>query len=199
VTGPAQVSSAPSGRKLATATGVSVLVAALLLVTVILPAEYGMDPVGTGRALGLAELSRPAATPPAAGGPVSPQLSAFKTDSREFKIGPYEFLEFKYELAKGATMLYDWKATAPVTFNFHADPAGQPKDASKSFENGDAAGKSGAYMAPFDGIHGWYWENTGGDEVTVRLSTAGFYQSAKEFHHDGKSLSVALGMGTSAK
>jgi hypothetical protein len=185
--------SVPSGRRLAKATAISILVAGFLLVTTVLPAEYGMDPLGTGRALGLAKLSQPPPTPPAAGGPISPQQSVFKTDSRELKLGPYGFLEFKYELDKGATMLYDWKSTASVTFNFHADPAGKPKDASESFENGDATEKRGSYAARFDGIHGWYWENTGGQEITIRLTTAGFYKSAKEFHHDGKSFTVELG------
>jgi len=30
-----------------------------------------------------------------------------------------------------------------------------------------------------------YWENPTGEDITVRLSTVGFYKSAKEFHHDG--------------
>jgi hypothetical protein len=182
------------------ATGISTLVAAFLLVTTVLPAEYGLDPLGTGRVLGLAALSESganSASAPAADGPVSPQQAVFKTDLRELKLGPYEFLEFKYQLAKGATMLYDWKSTVPVEFNFHADPAGKPEEAAQSFESGDASEKRGSYIAPFDGIHGWYWENTSSEEVTVRLSTAGFYTSAKEFHHDGKSVLLQIGSSTS--
>ena len=43
----------PSTGKLLRSTGVAALVAAGLLVTTILPAEYGIDPTGVGRALGL--------------------------------------------------------------------------------------------------------------------------------------------------
>jgi hypothetical protein len=189
VIAPQTHTSVPSARRLAKATAVSLLVAGVVLVTAILPAEYGIDPLGTGKALGLSNLfgsSGPAhvGAQPAAG-PVFPQSAGYKTDAREFKLGPYEYIEFKYEIDQGASIVYDWKATTAVTFNLHTDPAGKPKEASESFEKGEAAEKHGAYVAPYPGLHGWYWENPTGQEVTIRLSTTGFYRSAKEFHHDG--------------
>ena len=190
-----QTLSVPSRRTLAKATAISIVVAAVVLVTAVLPAEYGIDPLGTGRALGLVNLFGAATTatiPPAAGGPVFSQPSGYLADTREFKLGPYEFIELKYQLDAGATMLYDWKATAPVIFNFHTDPAGKPKEASESFEKGEAAAKHGGYVAPYAGLHGWYWENPTGQEVVVRLSTVGFYKSAKEFHQDGTAKAYAL-------
>lgn len=44
---------APSARRLIRSTAIAAGVAALLLVTVVLPAEYGVDPTGAGRVLGL--------------------------------------------------------------------------------------------------------------------------------------------------
>ncbi len=183
-----QMPVAPSGRKLAKATAVAVLVAGVVLVCFVLPAEYGIDPAGIGGVLGLTRMSGAAgasAAPASTRGPVFPQPAGYQMDAREFKLGPYEYIEFKYELEPGASMLYDWKASAPVIFNLHTDPAGKPEDASESFEKGEAAGKQGAYVAPYAGLHGWYWENPGGEEITVRLSAIGFFQSAREFHHDG--------------
>jgi hypothetical protein len=46
---------APPGRLLKS-TAIAALVAAVLLVTVVLPAEHGVDPTGIGRALGLTEM-----------------------------------------------------------------------------------------------------------------------------------------------
>lgn len=43
----------PNTRQLLKATGLSVVVAALVLVTLVLPAEYGIDPTGIGHRLGL--------------------------------------------------------------------------------------------------------------------------------------------------
>ncbi|MGI9141310.1 MAG: transmembrane anchor protein [Gemmatimonadaceae bacterium] len=46
----------PSASKLLRSTLIAAAVAAVLLVTVVLPAEYGVDPTGIGRALGLTEM-----------------------------------------------------------------------------------------------------------------------------------------------
>lgn len=46
----------PSTARLVRSTVVAALVAAALLVTAILPAEFGIDPTGIGRALGLAQM-----------------------------------------------------------------------------------------------------------------------------------------------
>jgi hypothetical protein len=60
----------PSLKKLLTATGIALVAAAAILIAVVLPAEYGIDPLKTGRALGLTDLAnasekpaRPAAAP----------------------------------------------------------------------------------------------------------------------------------------
>ena len=46
----------PSTARLVRSTVVAALVAAALLVTAILPAEYGIDPTGVGRAIGLTRM-----------------------------------------------------------------------------------------------------------------------------------------------
>lgn len=175
---------APSAKALAKATLLALVVAGIVLVTAVLPAEYGIDPLGTGRALGLNNLfsaAAPATIKADPSGPVHPQLNQYRTDTRELKIGPYQGLEFKYELDKGATMLYAWKADAYVDFDFHTEPEGKPPEASDSFEKGEASQKRGSYTAPYDGIHGWYWENKTDREVTVTLTSVGFYTSARLF------------------
>jgi hypothetical protein len=51
----------PSMAKIAKATLVAAVVAALILVVAVLPAEYGIDPLGTGKELGLLDLANAAA------------------------------------------------------------------------------------------------------------------------------------------
>ncbi|GAM66049.1 hypothetical protein JCM19232_1567 [Vibrio ishigakensis] len=46
----------PSNGQLIRSTLIALVSAALILVTVILPAEYAIDPTGVGRALGLTEM-----------------------------------------------------------------------------------------------------------------------------------------------
>jgi hypothetical protein len=50
---PARAPEPPSKRQLAVATGIAFITAAVILVTAVLPAEYGIDPLGTGAAMGL--------------------------------------------------------------------------------------------------------------------------------------------------
>jgi hypothetical protein len=90
-------------------------------------------------------------------------------------------VEFKYQLAKGAAMVYSWRATAPIDFDFHTEPAGLPPSASETFERGEAAAKQGSYTAPYDGIHGWYWENVYDTDVVVTLEAAGFFSEGRLF------------------
>ena len=48
----------PSARQLRRATLLAVIVAVSLGVTAVLPAEYGVDPTGIGRRLGLTQMGR---------------------------------------------------------------------------------------------------------------------------------------------
>lgn len=186
----------PSKRKLAQTTGIAAFVAAVILATIVLPAEYGLDPLGTGRALGLTRIAAPvsliqdpSAPPggqglvPMTNGPIALYPAEYKTDARQFVLGPYEFVEYKYHLEQGATMAFSWKSTATVIHDFHGDPAATP-DTPVSFEKQDRRQATGTFTAPFKGIHGWFWENPGGEALTVTITTAGFYSSAHEFRSD---------------
>lgn len=180
--------SLPSVRRLVLATAGACAVAMVILVAAVLPAEYGVDPLGTGSALGLLRGAGPE-TPPAAGaagdalvplvrGPSAEYGSTHRTDTVEFDLGPYEYLEYKYRLAQGATMVYSWQASAAVMHDFHGAPGdGGPE---VSLDKSTRARGSGSLTAPFAGLHGWYWENPGWTPITIRLTSAGFYDGALE-------------------
>ena len=188
---------APSAKTLAIASGMALLAAGIILMTAVLPAEYGIDPLGTGKALGLSALSRAGAAdpvPPPQGTVLAPTPNGqtalypgeFKVDSRSFELGPYEYVEFKYHLAKDAEMLFSWSADGNVLQDFHGDPDGGDKDATQSYDKQPRRRSDGSFTTPFSGIHGWYWENPGGETVTVKLATAGFYTAAHQFTMTGK-------------
>jgi hypothetical protein len=192
----------PSSTSLVKAVVAAVVGAGVLLTTVVLPAEYGIDPLGTGDMLGLSAL-RPSAEPvspptgdslaPVANGPISLYPAGFRVDARNFELGPYEYIEFKYHLAEDASMLFSWNASAGVMHDFHGDRDGAPPDAAVSYDAEPRQQADGEFTAPFSGIHGWYWENPGGDTIQVRLTTAGFYTAAHEFHYDGTRQSRPIG------
>ncbi len=181
-------------EKTAAAIGVALLVSGLALVVGVLPAEFGVDPTGIGRRLGLLELSavkqQVAAIEGARGGAptgqtVVPSERAFQRETVEFALAPREFVEYKYRLDAGQSLLYSWSATGAVNLEFHAEPDGAPKGYAETYEKGSRILRaSGTLVAPFAGIHGWYWENTTDAPITVTLSSAGFYTVAHEFRKD---------------
>jgi hypothetical protein len=173
---------APSRKKIAVATVTALVIAAVVLVATVLPAEYGKDPLGTGKALGLLDMYEASAdTAPSPAPATAPAAGArtYNVDSSELKLGPHQAFEYKYRLEKGASMVYAWKTAARVKYEFH----GEPDDHTLSVQTyakqqGDYA--TGALTAGFTGIHGWYWDNPGDEELIITITSAGFFASAEE-------------------
>lgn len=184
-------------HRIMVAAGAALLAAGLILVMFILPAEFAVDPLGIGARVGLLDLGRTgqqvealneAAAQGAAGQAaiIVAQERPFNEETLDFTIAPREGMEYKYRLEKGEALLYSWTATAPVNFELHAEPDGGPRGYAQSYEKRDATSQAtGTLTAPFSGIHGWYWENTGNQPVTVTLKSAGFYNLAHEFRGGG--------------
>jgi hypothetical protein len=186
---------APSKAAIAKATAIALGVALVLLFTVVLPAEYGLDPLKTGKLLGLTGLSQAqssevkgrAAPVPAAGESrvYTSQSRIYKVDSEDFQLGPDESVEMKYHMQKGASLVYGWKADGKLAFEFHGEPDQKPnKDYFESYELDDKIGKDasyGTFTAPSTGIHGWFWHNKGRKDVKFHLNVAGFFDSAKMY------------------
>lgn len=183
-------------RHILMAMAIALVVALVVLFVAVLPAEYGIDITGAGRAVGLLDLyaAQGAVTEtltPAPEGPVFSRTDGYRTDARTLTLGPYGTLEFKYQLDEGAAMIYDWTASDAVGFDFHTEPASNP-NTGESFEKGEASAKRGAYVAPYSGIHGWYWKNNTDHDVTITLTSAGFYSSGKLFVDGGTGEDVAF-------
>src|SRR5689334_20596574 len=124
-------------QKIAAAAGAALLGAGLILVMFVLPAEYGIDPLGVGARVGLlelgavgqqvAKLNETAAAGASQAALVVPQERAFKGETIDFAVAPHEGMEYKYRLDKGEALLFSWKATGPVAYEFHAEPDGAPR------------------------------------------------------------------------
>jgi hypothetical protein len=183
-------------HRLAVAFGAALLVAGVLLVTVILPAEYAVDALGTGARLGLMQLGETGKQVAAleaekgagaSGVPIlAPQDAPFRQETVTFQLKPGEGMEYKYRLDKGESLLYSWSSSVPMNTELHAEPDGAPRGYAQSYEKKDGmTGAAGTLTAPFSGIHGWYWLNSTDKDQTVTLSTAGFYNLSHEFRSTG--------------
>lgn len=80
--------------------------AVVLLVTTVLPAEFNVDPLGTGKMLGITGMSDSALQV----GALNTQDQAYFQDKYRIVLAPFESMKYKYRLEEGATMLFDWQA-----------------------------------------------------------------------------------------
>ncbi len=170
---------APSLKQIFTASAVALVIAVVVLIAAVLPAEFGVDPLGTGRAMGLLDLAD------AGDNPLEHQTSPHKTDFVEFILEPFQSVEYKYQLQAEHSMVFSWQATGDLVFDMHADPDDLGEEFVESFEKGTASSSMGIYHAPFTGIHGWFWENRGFQEVVLKIYSAGFYESSVVFRDGG--------------
>ena len=172
-------------------------IAAVLLITVVLPSEYGIDWTGFGRLTGLTRMGEqkvaaakaaasPQATLPAvaaAAGPARHTTSSkgnLRADVMEVTLAPQAEVEYKVVLPEGEPIVYEWDTGgAEVTFDFHGEPATGPQGAFMTFEKGSASRGAGTFKAPFAGTHGWYWKNPTAVTVIIKLRVSGFHSELK--------------------
>jgi hypothetical protein len=193
----------PTSAHLLRSTLIAFVTAAVLLVTVVMPADYGIDPTGIGRLLNLtemgeikkelaAEAAADAAAQPAGvaaatavqASPVAPVASPSAApaaeapkpvwrDETRITLKPGEGIEIKLSMNKDARALFAWTVQGGVV-NF--DTHGDALGRSISYEKGrGVASDEGELVAAFDGKHGWFWRNRGNASVTLLLQTGGDY------------------------
>jgi hypothetical protein len=206
-TGPS--SPAPSGKRIALSVVIALVVAAVILVTAVLPAEYGIDPTGIGRALGLTELN---AAPtrsfevkdvlagnagvrevevPDFNDPVplpNPAVHqsedrAIETRTMTITLPPDGETEIKTVLRESKVVVYHWETDRGAIY---CDLHGHDPEAGSEFfvryrEDQEGSNVTGSLVAPFGGEHGWYWLNYNDFPVTITLTVTGFFDDIKDY------------------
>jgi RNA polymerase subunit RPABC4/transcription elongation factor Spt4 len=165
----------------------AILLASFILIAVVGPAEYGIDPTGLGKALGLSVLAKPQQqqqqqqqflqknTKTAVSCPTGQQLADW-LDVVIITVPPKSGLEYKFHVKETAELAYTWTTNgAKLHFDFHGEPSGDKTGYFKSFKETTDNKSKGILKAPFTGSHGWYWENKTQTPVQVTLKTKGQY------------------------
>lgn len=160
----------PSKLALVKATLIAMVIAAIALVLIILPAEYNIDITGFGSKIGLTQL--------AGGTAATPQSTGEQSDSVTLVIPPGKGIEYKFYLKQYANMQYQWVSTSGdrVYFDFHGEPEGDTTGYFESYTESISSEVKGSMTAPFAGSHGWYWRNDSLTPVQIVLSTSGNYK-----------------------
>lgn len=155
----------------------AIVLAVVILITTVLPAEYGIDPTGVGEALGLMALAPNQSTEK------QPNLQGCIDDAKEqddsisIIIPAKSGLEYKLYLEKKAVLEYSWNTNgAALYFDFHGEPQGDTTGYFKSYKESTSAKEQGKQIIPFAGSHGWYWKNESASPITVVLKTKGIYK-----------------------
>ena len=179
----------PSVRQLNKATAFAAATAAILLVTAILPAEYGIDPTGVGSALGLKamgdgkqagqaaenETSTPETLTSARSASVQREPSTgIQKGEATLTLQPGEGREVKATMKAGDEFDFTWATDKnAVNYDQHGEVFGAASDEYTSYDKGTKASSAGKFRAPFDGTHGWYWRNRTEGPVTITVSASG--------------------------
>ena len=189
----------PSSAQLLCSTIIAFIAALVILVTVVYPAEYAIDPTGAGRVLGLTErgenkvsLAREAKQDKKKH---ANQSNAFDRilqlfvssayaqeawrDEVSFTLEPGKAMELKLTMAKGATAHYKWAAEGGrMNFDLHAHGKGSQAVTYKKVRG--KQGGEGSFTTPFAGDHGWFWRNRDKKRSTIKLQLRGDYSEVKQ-------------------
>lgn len=186
----------PSTGKLIKSTLIAAAVAVVLLITVVMPAEYGIDPTGIGKPLGLKRMGEikvalakeaeadtllalnPAPAPMATADiaeVVEKAGTPIREDQMQVTLAPDEGTEIKVSMSKGDAVKYKWATTdGKANYDVHGDSRAL-KINYHSYEKGSEVEKAGTVVAAFDGSHGWFWRNRTSQTMTITLQTSGTY------------------------
>ena len=189
----------PSTKQLIKSTIIAAATAGVLLTTIVLPAEYGIDPTGIGNVLGLkkmgeikvsleaevhADQTKDNPNPAQENIQLSESVKAQQPtsapvvaqDTMSITLTPNEGKEIKAVMLKGKTVTYQWTSSGgKVNFDVHGDSVALNIDY-HNYEKGAEKVKTGKLTANFDGNHGWFWRNRTSEPVTVTLNVSGDYE-----------------------
>jgi hypothetical protein len=154
---------------------VSIIFAAITLLTVILPAEYNIDPTGIGHTLGLTVFHKVKVekTTLLALEKV-PKKAKWAIETIEIIVPGLSGVEYKFTMPQYKKLSYEWSTNgSALYFDLHGEPEGDTTGYFESYAIATVKGMEGSFTTPFSGVHGWYWKNTSNSPVTVQLTVKG--------------------------
>jgi hypothetical protein len=110
--------------------------------------------------------------------------AGYRTDVTDVPIqGNNGALEYMIRMKAGDTVVYSWEVLSIANaqsfyteFHGHTEAVpGRPGEL-MFYEKAAGSKANGSLIAPWQGIHGWYWQNKSEAPAMVRLRLAGFYE-----------------------
>ena len=111
--------------------------------------------------------------------PPTTQLSS-REDETKVVVPAGKGIEFKIDMLKYGKMKYEWSTSNGeiLYFDFHGEVKQEKEVKEVYFESYTMANSNnmvGTFLAPYEGKHGWFFRNTGNEDVVVNLRLNGQY------------------------
>jgi len=197
----------PSTRQLIKSTVMASIAAGIILVIAVMPAEYGIDPTGMGKVLGLQKMgeikvslaaeamadkaknvtSKAIATSETIVIDKAPEqvvssenITPILNHEMQITLAPNEGTEIKVTMQKGKKVSYTWWTSGGrANFDVHGDSKKLGIDYHSYGKGSEQRVDNRNIVAFFDGNHGWFWRNRTSEVMTVTLQTNGEYTKIK--------------------
>lgn len=151
----------------------SLVFAAITLLTVILPAEYNIDPTGIGHKLGLTVFNNVKTDTSDTN---FSETTKSVTETIEVIVPAGRGVEYKFIMEQHQKLEYEWSTGGiSLYFDLHGEPRGDSTGYFESYVIATSDEIKGSFTVPFAGSHGWYWKNISDKDVTVQLRVKGDY------------------------
>lgn len=199
----------PTTKQLVRSTFIALLVAVVTLITVILPAEYAIDPTGAGKLLGLTEMgeiktqlaqeaeadrardqavivSAPVVQAESASQPSSTSRPSLESEQQANPVWKDKMM-LVLKPGEGAEVKLVMTEGQKATFAWSAkggpvnfDTHGDGNGNAISYQKGRGVpNDEGELVAAFTGYHGWFFRNRNDNTVMVIIRTKGEYSAMK--------------------
>ncbi len=173
--------------------------AIIILITIVLPAEYGIDPLGFWKMTWLNKLA-PNYQEENLESNMDIEEKVVETNSikveeiisiKKEKSYDYQTLEktytlnakanteIKFKMYKWSEMTFDWESSELVYFDQHWEPTTKEwKDflPYKTVKEWKQMSDNWKLVAEFTWTHGWYWRNLSNNKATIKLSLKGNFE-----------------------
>lgn len=111
------------------------------------------------------------------------EAPVIRSDVIEIPVFALKDLEYKLNMKQGHAITYSWEAqglTDPekllIEFHGHTIRETEAPGDVMFYKVGRGNSSSGYMVAPFDGIHGWYFSNETDQDISIELTVSGFYE-----------------------
>jgi len=106
----------------------------------------------------------------------------YQADRVEIPVPANSDLEYMLDMKQGHSVSYQWRSTdisnpELLLAEFHGHTVRDSEEPGNVmfFKQGRGDTSDGYLVAPFDGVHGWYFSNETDSDISITLSLSGFY------------------------